>query len=141
MNVMLPYSLAEHLLRMAESTKPHEACGLLLGSKKSAEVRVQDCIFSKNVTGGDSCIGFEIDPVLHLALQKQARASGKEIIGVWHSHPTSLAIPSKEDQLRSLERGWLWLITGWEEEAWKTKAFWAGFNDPARFTATAILTV
>jgi len=140
MNVMLPYSLAERLLIMAESTKPHEACGLLLGSKGSAEVTVQDCIFSKNVTDGDPCLGFEIDPMLHLALQKQARTAGREIIGVWHSHPTSLAIPSKEDQRRSLERGWLWLITGWEEEAWKTKAFWAGIDDPTRFKETAILT-
>jgi proteasome lid subunit RPN8/RPN11 len=38
-----------------------------------------------------------IDPADHFAAIRSARADGLEVIGAYHSHPTSAAIPSATD--------------------------------------------
>ena len=133
--------LAESLLAKAAIEAPHEACGLLLGAVIGDMVTVEDVVYSENMTNGDPRTAFEIDPSLHLLLQKAARAGGSSIIGVWHSHPTSSARPSQQDARRSLEKGWLWLITGREQDVWKTHAFFAGETDAKVFESLQIQAV
>ena len=113
----------------ARAALPHEACALLLGVRETAGVRITDVALSPNVTNGDPARSFEIDPSLHVRLQKAARTGGPALVGVWHSHPTGPARPSPDDRSRSVMGGWVWLITaipaGDTGTDLETGAFWA----------------
>lgn len=52
---------------------------------------------------------FELDPRDFLAAELAARRTGREIVGIWHSHPDHPAVPSETDRLAAWE-GWSYLI-------------------------------
>jgi proteasome lid subunit RPN8/RPN11 len=52
-----------------------------------------------------------IDPVDHFAAMKRARAEALEVIGGYHSHPHSAAVPSPTD-LAGAWAGFLYVIVG-----------------------------
>jgi len=119
--------------RAASNTLPKEACGLLLGECQNNVVTISACIFSENMSQSDPEASFEIDPALHFRLLREAQGGGAQIVGVWHSHPDALARPSRADMARSVEPGWLWIISGWQNAVWKTAAFVAGNPDTHHF--------
>ena len=41
---------------------------------------------------------FELDPGAIVAASARARSAGLELVGFWHSHPESPALPSAEDR-------------------------------------------
>ncbi len=109
---------SQHLQVMqqeAETRFPFECCGLLLGRGTAEEKQLIEVIVTENswneetqtlfaeVTGS-ACLGktqhdrFAIAPQTLLAVQKSARARNLEIIGVFHSHPNGVAIPSEFDR-------------------------------------------
>jgi proteasome lid subunit RPN8/RPN11 len=102
----------------------------LLGSFSHGQVRVDDIALSENITPDDPRTAFEVDPALYLQLQKAARAGGAEVIGVWHSHPSGRAEASEADKARSVNAGWVWLITATSGRSAFTNAFWAEVHDP-----------
>lgn len=104
--------LVDMLERAAWHASPHEACALLLGSADNSTFTVATAVVTENVTVGDPETSFEIDPAIHIQMQKLARAGGPSVIGVWHSHPKGAAEPSDVDKAQSVEPGWVWLITG-----------------------------
>lgn len=119
----------------AKAELPDEACALLLGNRmldgQSPEitmVRIGD-----NVSTGDPRTSFEIDPKVLFEAQREARNGGPEIIGIWHSHPVGEPAPSAVDQARSIERNWVWLITGFDHGEPVTKGYLSGANDPTEF--------
>lgn len=124
---------AAHLAALeaeAGRAAPHEACALLTGTVSAHAITVQAVHISPNVTAGDPHRRFEIDPGLHLRLQRAAREGCAAIVGVWHSHPEGAARPSEEDRMRSTMKGWCWLITSRMDGATETAAFMAGADDP-----------
>jgi len=133
MIVILSETIVNSLHREALRQAPDEACGLLLGEKKDETIVVSKFIYSKNVTVNDPRLTFEIDPQIHFRCQKEARAGAPAIIGVWHSHPSSAAVPSKTDVECSVEGGWVWLITGKQDSSWNTAAFLTANTDPKFF--------
>jgi proteasome lid subunit RPN8/RPN11 len=106
----IPAELLAAMRRLAQAAEPNEACGLLLGEG----ARVVALAPARNVaeTQADA---FEVDPVLHLRLQRMARArSGRDVLGVWHSHPRGSAVPSARDREGAWDESLLWLITAAE---------------------------
>ena len=84
-------SVYEEILTQAKMQLPDESCGYLMG--KGDEVTV-----SYPMTNIDhSPEHFSFDPKEQFAAARYARMSGLEIIGNWHSHPSSPSRPSKED--------------------------------------------
>jgi len=103
----------------AEQAYPHEGCGLLLGRFNSGsdntasrhtlyQVKLlvnawqPDVAQSLTDRSGDEALTasrrYWIDPQDMLSAQKEARAQGLSIIGVYHSHPDHPAIPSECDR-------------------------------------------
>ncbi len=128
--VRIGAGLIEMLERAAWQAAPNEACALLLGVREDAVANVTSAVLADNVTDGDPETSFEVDPAMHVRLQKLVREGGPEIVGVWHSHPKGPAQPSQTDQSRSVEPGWIWLITGHGGSVSATAAFFAGADDP-----------
>jgi proteasome lid subunit RPN8/RPN11 len=80
----------------AAAAWPAEACGLLLGRRKADAVTVE----AFRPTGNDAAEprrGYLVPPLELLAADREALAAGREIVGVWHSHPDAPARPSARD--------------------------------------------
>lgn len=99
----------------AEITYPEECCGLLLGNldrddKRVVEVRETENSWTNEIEDNLPNIArsnqqplskknrFTIDPYTLLQVQKEVRDRNLNIIGIYHSHPDHLAIPSTFDR-------------------------------------------
>ena len=76
----------------ARAAAPHECCGLLLGD---AGV-IRESAPARNIAD-DPGRRYLIDPADHLAAIREARRRPIDVIGAYHSHPRSAAIPSPTD--------------------------------------------
>jgi len=136
--VRLSTTLVEMLERTAWQAEPHEACALLLGETAEGVVTITQAVVMDNVTEGNPETSFEIDPGMHILMQKAARAGGPQIVGIWHSHPNGVASPSNADKAQSVERGWVWLITAAKDGAVDHAAFRADPDDPHQLDSCAL---
>lgn len=81
----------EVMLAHARSVAPNECCGLLLG----ADDLVDECAPARNVLASPT--RYMVDPADHFAAIRRARGTGRRVIGAYHSHPRSPAVPSPSD--------------------------------------------
>jgi sulfite reductase (ferredoxin) len=79
------------IISHAKNEAPIEACGYL-AAKEGVIVQQYKM---KNMDA--SKIHYSLDPEEQFEVLKDMRAKGFELAGVYHSHPTTLARPSKED--------------------------------------------
>lgn len=103
------------MVRHGQRVYPEECCGLLLGTREGADNRhwVRELRSLKN-TWTPEVNPFDqrevkeeaqsrqnrywIDPKALLEAQRYGRAQGWVILGVYHSHPDSPAVPSERDR-------------------------------------------
>ncbi|MCH8862320.1 MAG: M67 family metallopeptidase [Proteobacteria bacterium] len=128
MKITLTAAQLGEIEQHARRALPAEACGLIAGRIDNAGDALVTALHpSENLAEG--CGSFEIDPALHMRLQRDLRGGDEEIIGVYHSHPSGLAEPSAHDARAAAYAGWVWLITapraagGSGEEATVTRAY------------------
>ena len=87
----------------ARETFPEECCGFLIGP--AAEPRkVLAVRRATNVVETNRERRYVIDPRDFLAVEKELRGSGQEILGFYHSHPNHPAEPSEFDR----SHAWPW---------------------------------
>jgi proteasome lid subunit RPN8/RPN11 len=79
------------MLQHARDEAPRECCGLLIG-KDSSIVR---SVRARNLDS--MATRYRIDPEDHFAAIRGARAERLEVVGAYHSHPSSAAVPSPTD--------------------------------------------
>ncbi len=79
------------MIAHAREAAPRECCGLLIG----LGAQIESAHRSRNVD--PSPTRFLIDPHDHFAAIRAARAGGREVVGVYHSHPSTPARPSASD--------------------------------------------
>jgi proteasome lid subunit RPN8/RPN11 len=94
---------------------PEEGCGLLIGRRESDRKIVQEVFPTPNIWTPDFLEGahldpldsdcslsrrnrFAIDPKIMLQVQKEIRDRNLHLIGIFHSHPDGLAVPSEFDR-------------------------------------------
>jgi desampylase len=104
--VTLPDAVAHAIVRHARETAPAECCGLLLGDDASITAAVR-----AGNTAADPTRQYVVDPHDHFAAIRRARASGQQVLGAYHSHPRSPAVPSPTDAAAAFER-FLFVIVG-----------------------------
>lgn len=101
----------------AERVYPEECCGLLIGRlnafDESETVKsVIDCVALDNEWTPEAVAELDagsktkrrrywIDPKDMMLVQKQAREQGLNIVGVYHSHPDHVAVPSECDRAQA----------------------------------------
>ena len=84
-------AVADALVEHARAEAPLECCGLLIGSAG----RIDESCPAGNTRGSE--VAFLVDPAAHFAAIRKARASGRAVVGAYHSHPRSPAVPSPTD--------------------------------------------
>lgn len=107
--VHLPHLLERRLQAWAREAYPSESCGVLIGRRLDHMVRVADAVRARNLNSERARDRFELDPEDFLKADAAARASGLDIVGIWHTHPDHPARPSETDQAAAWQ-GWSYLI-------------------------------
>lgn len=100
----------ELVLAELEANKPYEACGVLIGTINGSTVHVEKALPVTNVRRTRT--SFELDPQQFYNAWNDAVKIGKEIVGVYHTHPVSSAHPSLWDRETMENAPSVWLIAG-----------------------------
>lgn len=94
-----PVTIAPRILaglrREAGLTGPAECCGALIGLRHGSDIEIRTLIPVVNTAPDHS--SFLIDASTVLRLERQAGCAGVQVVGFYHSHPTTSAEPSKKD--------------------------------------------
>ncbi len=93
-----------------EANKPYEACGVLIGTIDGGAALVEKALPITN--SKRTRRSFELDPKEHYNAWNEAGKTGKEIVGVYHTHPVSSAVPSLWDRETMQNDTSVWLIAG-----------------------------
>jgi len=114
----IPEKIHQAVLDHAQSGFPLEVCGILGGNGGVVTSHYP-------MTNTDaSNEHFMMDPKEQFAVVKALRASGEEMVAIYHSHPESPARPSQEDIRLALTPNVFHLIVSLEErETPVAKAF------------------
>jgi proteasome lid subunit RPN8/RPN11 len=107
----------------ARAEAPRECCGLLLGTSE----HIAEAYPARNIDPAP-IRRYLIDPRDHLAAVRRARARGVAVVGAYHSHPRSPAVPSATDAAEGFS-DFVYLIIGEESDAPEITAWsWTAGN-------------
>jgi proteasome lid subunit RPN8/RPN11 len=108
--VIVRQAALDAVVSHAHDTAPAECCGLLLG----APAVVMEARPARNLATDPN--RFLIDPRDHIDARRDARARGLDVVGFYHSHPHSAAVPSPTDLEEASYPEHLYLIVGLASE-------------------------
>lgn len=77
----------------AEATYPRECCGAFLGQGSQVTLAIP----LDNVYEGSQADRFEVRPADLVRVERESRARGVELLGIYHSHPDCDAYFSQTD--------------------------------------------
>ncbi|HZU35106.1 MAG TPA: M67 family metallopeptidase [Gemmataceae bacterium] len=135
----LPRRLYEAMLEQALAECPNECCGLLAGRFHDEPSGARIGLVVERyplVNALASPVEFESEPRSMFEAEREMRRRGLEILAVYHSHPTSAAVPSHKDRARNyspdivnliisfagpqpMMRGWWLTAESQQEAAWE----------------------
>ena len=85
-------TLIEHSIK----SHPNESCAMLLGTYNDQQWNVKEVFLTNNMEQSET--NFTISPEELLYGHKLAEEKQLELVGVFHSHPNSAALPSNTDK-------------------------------------------
>ena len=108
--VIIRRDTCDELERHSAGCMPNEACALLLGRTDDARdaVIIEDILMMENAQG--SPVRFAIPDDQLIQAYGMAERRRMEVVGVFHSHPGSPAVPSPTDERYMLLNPVVWLI-------------------------------
>lgn len=136
--VSLSPSAREAIERHATATYPHECCGALYGGSAGGNSVIDEALPLPNTTEEGPRRRFLIRPADYRFAEAHARASGRELVGFYHSHPDHPARPSQHD----LDHAWPnldYLITSVLEGHVDVTHAWRLREDRSAFDETALI--
>ena len=95
-SIVLAQKEKDKLIAHAIKQQPSESCAMLLGKKVGDNWNVKEVFLTQNID--DSQTNFTISPEELLKGYQIAEKNQLEVVGVFHSHPNSDAIPSNTDK-------------------------------------------
>ena len=108
--LIIPRTELDLIQAELEENKPYEACGVLIGTTDRITAHVEKARPIRNVKRTHR--SFELDPKEHYNAWNEAEKNGTEIVGVYHTHPVSSAVPSLWDRETMQNDTSVWLIAG-----------------------------
>jgi proteasome lid subunit RPN8/RPN11 len=92
------------MIRHAQADAPLECCGLLVGRGDT----IEECVPTVNVRHSESA--YQVDPAVHFATLRRVRETDHRIVGAYHSHPRSAALPSATDVAEAYDPDLIYVI-------------------------------
>ena len=100
--------MIEDVIAHAQRDAPDECCGLLVGHCLVIDEAVRTASLERGPTR------YRVDPAQHLALVKRLRGTGREVVGAYHSHPATPAVPSAADVREAFYPEFVYVIVSLE---------------------------
>jgi len=94
--IILNQEQIDILIEHSTKSHPNESCAMLLGTYNNQQWNVKEVFLTNNMEKSETNFTISPEELLHghqLAEKKQL-----ELVGVFHSHPNSSAIPSDTDK-------------------------------------------
>jgi proteasome lid subunit RPN8/RPN11 len=107
----------EAMVAHARAEAPNECCGVLTGR----DGRVEGVVPVANADR--SPYTYRMDPRELLVVYKQADAQGLEVLGYYHSHPSTPAVPSRTDVARAADPFAVYVIVSLATEPPEVRAY------------------
>lgn len=107
------------IIKHAEAGFPHEVCGVLIGRDHT----VADYKKCNNLNTERAHDRYELDPLSFKEADDYSREIGKEIIGIYHSHPDHPSMASETDRQRAWPE-WIYIIFSINEGKYNDARAW-----------------
>ncbi|MDW8300324.1 MAG: M67 family metallopeptidase [Anaerolineae bacterium] len=135
MSLILSRGLVAQIFEQLERTYPNEGGGFLLGTRSpQGETHVAAVRPIQNVAAQEEQYHrYAMTPADWLRLENEAESLGLTLIGYYHSHPDSPAIPSEYDRLHALPN-FHYLITSVQAAKAVEVRAWQLAEDRSAFT-------
>ncbi|MBL8160509.1 MAG: M67 family metallopeptidase [Anaerolineae bacterium] len=103
MQVVIAKPLQQRIIQQMEQGYPNESGGFLLGTNSGEEIVVLDVIAITNVFAAEEQYHrYAMTPQDWMRLEDEADEKGLTLVGYYHSHPDSPAVPSIYDRDHAL---------------------------------------
>ncbi|HJT78672.1 MAG TPA: M67 family metallopeptidase [Gemmataceae bacterium] len=101
--LQVPRGVVEEMLAQAQAELPNECVGLLAGQVTEEGGRRLGRVVARYplVNAAASPREYLSDPASMFAAHKDMRRRGLDVLAIYHSHPTSEAVPSRTDLARN----------------------------------------
>ena len=133
MLVRIKKVLQERIFRHLEATWPNEGGGFLLGQVVAEGAGISESIAVENVfEAAEQHHRYAMTPQDWMRLEDEADSRGLMLLGYYHSHPDSPAIPSDYDREHALPN-FIYLITRVQGGAAQEMFAWRLRADRSRF--------
>jgi proteasome lid subunit RPN8/RPN11 len=107
------------MIAHARRERPRECCGLLIGFGS----RVSHALAMRNIARSPA--RYALDPAEHIGVRRLLRGCSPplEIVGVYHSHPSSDPVPSPTDLKEAHYPDWIYAIVSLRARRADVRAF------------------
>ncbi len=119
--------------RHGAETYPEECCGFLLGERVDGENVVLDLYRVANTDSGERRRRYTISPRDYMQADRAADGKGRDIVGIYHSHPDHPARPSKTDLAEATFPGFSYVIVSVLKGKPSDLTAWSLADDRSRF--------
>ncbi|MCY3780632.1 MAG: M67 family metallopeptidase [Chloroflexi bacterium] len=138
MRVTLSSVLQRRIFDQMEATYPNEGGGFLLGQVDEDVVAIDDIIQVENVFAvEEQHHRYAMTPQDWMRLEDEAEEQGLSLVGYYHSHPDSPAIPSEYDRDHALPN-FVYIITSVMMARAADMRVWLLRADRSAFDAAAL---
>jgi proteasome lid subunit RPN8/RPN11 len=139
MNVVLKPALQTRIFQQMESTYPNEGGGFLLGAANGDTATIEDIIQIQNVWPTEEQYHrYGMTPQDWARLEDEADERGLTLVGYYHSHPDSPAIPSIFDRDYALPN-FIYIITSVQSGKAVDMRVWRLFADRTQFEQATLV--
>jgi len=138
MSVNLNHSLQQQIFQHLEAAYPNEGGGFLLGASNNGGVQITETIEITNVFAAEEQYHrYAMTPQDWARLEDEADTRGLSLVGYYHSHPDSPAVPSVYDRDHALPN-FVYLITQVQEAKAVEMRAWRLRPDRTQFDAEEV---
>lgn len=116
-SIRIHADVLSHVQAHALRESPHECCGLLVGTGDL----IDEAVPAANVLSSAS--RYRLDPQVHVDTNRRLRGTPRAVLGAYHSHPRSAAVPSPRDVAEAHYPEFVWLIVSLETSAAESRAY------------------
>ncbi|GAB4529735.1 MAG: M67 family metallopeptidase [Anaerolineae bacterium] len=134
MAVKLTKTLQNRIFEQMQQTYPNEGGGFLLGQVQGDDITIHDITQVENVFETEEQYHrYAMTPQDWMRLEDEADSRGLTLVGYYHSHPDSPAIPSEYDRDHALPN-FVYIITSVQQgqavdmRVWRLRADRTGFD-------------
>lgn len=133
MQVALNAALQKKIFKQMEATYPNEGGGFLIGTRTAEGATIEDVIQVENVFETEEQYHrYAMTPQNWAKMEDEADERGLSLVGYYHSHPDSPAIPSEYDRVHALPN-FIYIITQVQDGAAVDMRTWELESDREKF--------